>query len=94
MIFFFNEIGSDTALALAAKEATFAYHTAVHRQSFKSSDCKLVSQRFEPKFSLGRTKCKTVVVDVISPICTDELRQELNQVNFVATTIDASNMKK
>ena len=26
--FFFKNIGSDTIIALAAKEATFAYHTA------------------------------------------------------------------
>ena len=36
---FFKYIGSDAALVLAAKEATFAYHTANHGQSFKSSDC-------------------------------------------------------
>ena len=48
--FFFKNIGSDTVLALAAKEATFAYHTATHGQSFRCSDCtsKLISKLFEP----------------------------------------------
>ena len=42
---FFNEIGSNTALALAAKEATSAFHTATRGKSFKRSNCtsKLVS---------------------------------------------------
>jgi len=31
---------SDKFLLLAAKEATFAYHTAIYGQSFKSSDRK------------------------------------------------------
>ena len=35
-------------LMMAAKEATFAYHTASHDFSFKSADCssKLISQLF------------------------------------------------
>ena len=38
---FFKDVGSAfvATLALAAKEATFAYHTATHGQSFRSSDC-------------------------------------------------------
>ena len=37
---FFKDVGSASVatLALAAKEATFAYHTATHGQSFRSSD--------------------------------------------------------
>ena len=37
---FFKDVGSASVatLALAAKEATFAYHTATHRQSLRSSD--------------------------------------------------------
>ena len=83
-LIFFKIIGSDAALALAAKEATFAYHTATHWQNFRSSDCtsKLVSKLFEPKLSLGKTKCEAVVVNVIALMCTDELYQELDQINF------------
>ena len=82
---FFKSIGSDATLALAAKEATFAYHTVAHEQSFRSSDCasKLVLKLFEPKFSLGKTKCEAIVVNVIAPMCTDELHQELDRINFV-----------
>ena len=95
---FFKDVGSASVatLALAAKEATFAYHTATHGQSFRSSDCtsKLVSKLFEPKFSLGKTKCEAIVVKVIAPMCIDEHHQELDQINFVTVSIDASNMKE
>ena len=95
MTSFFKNIGFDAALALAAEEATFAYHTATHGQSFRSSDCtsKLVSKLFEPKFSLGKTKCEAIV-NVIAPMCTDELHQELDRINFVTMTTNASNMKE
>ena len=51
---FFKAASSDESLLLAAKEATFAYPTAIHGQSFKSFDCTfmLVSILFEPKFAL------------------------------------------
>ena len=68
--FFLNEFDSNAGLAIAAKEVTFAYYTANHEQSFKSSGCtpKLVSKLFESKFSLGRTKRKATVVNAISPM--------------------------
>ena len=45
---FFKAASFDESLLLAPKKATFAYRTAIHRQSFKSSDCtsKLVSKLF------------------------------------------------
>ena len=48
----------------------------------------------ETKFSPGRTKREATVINVISPMCADELRLELDKVNFVTITIDASNVKK
>ena len=76
---FFLNIGSDAALALAAKEATFAYHTATHGQGFRSFDftSKFVSKLFEHKFSLRKSKCEAIVVNVIASMCTDELHQVL-----------------
>ena len=95
MTSFFKNIGSDATLALAAK-ATFAYHTAAHGQSFRSSACtsKLVSKLLEPKFSFGKTKYEAIVVNVIAPMCTDELQPELDRIDFVTVTIDASNIKE
>ena len=68
---FFKNVGSVAILTLAAKEATFAYHTATHGESFRSSDCtsKLISKLFAPKFSSGKTKCEPIVVNVIAPMC-------------------------
>ena len=96
MTSFFKNVGSVATLTLAAKEATFAYHTATHGQSFRSSDCtsKLISKLFEPKFSLEKTKCEAIVVNVIAPMCIDELHQELDRINFVTLSIDASSMKE
>ena len=84
MTSFFNKIGSNAELALAAKKTTFAYYTATHEQSFKSSDytSELVAKLFEPNFSLGWTKCKAVVVNIIFPICADELCQRMDQVKL------------
>ena len=92
---FFKNVGSVATLTLAAKKATFSYYTT-HGQSFRSSDCasKLIAKLFEPKFSLGKTKCEAIVVNVIAPMCIDELHQELDPINFVTVSIDASNMKE
>ena len=75
---FFKAADSDQSLKLAAKEATFAYHTAIHGQSFKSFDCtsKLISKFFEPKFALARTKCEAVIVNCIGPMVAADLQQE------------------
>ena len=97
---FFKDFGSASVatLALTSKEATFAYYAATHGQSFGSSDCtsKLVSKLFEPKFSLGKTKCEAIVVKFIAPLCIEELHQELDQIMTLSlcVSIDASNMKE
>jgi len=61
---FFKAPRSDESLLLAAKEATFAYHTGICGQSFKSSDCnlKIFSKFLEPIFAIARTKCESVIV--------------------------------
>ena len=80
---------------MAAKEATFAYHTASHDFSFKSADCssKSISQLFEVKFSLARTKCEAVICSVLAPLSI-ELKEDLKEANFVTVSIDTSNMQE
>nr|CAB3264501.1 Numb protein [Phallusia mammillata] len=92
----FKKVNSNESLISAAKEATFAFHTAIHGQSFKSCDCtsKLIAKLFDPKFSLAKTKCESVVVNCIVPMLVAELRLELKKANFVTVTIDASNRKE
>ena len=93
---FFKAASSTESLLLAVKEATFAYHKAVHGQSFKSSDCtsKLVSKLCEPKFARQRTECEAVLTNCIAPMIAAELRQELNKANFISASISASYRKE
>lgn len=62
-----NHVNKD--FAIGAKEATFAYHTAIHGLSFETSDCasKLRSTLFKPKFGVARTKYRATVVNLIAP---------------------------
>lgn len=82
-------------LQCAAKEVTFAYHTAIHGLSFRTSDCtaKLIKKFFEHKYSGARTKTEAIIVNVISPYIFNELLKDLKDVNFVTLTIDSSNRK-
>jgi len=83
-------------LQCVAKEATFAYHTAIHGLSFRTSNCtaKLIKKFFEPKYSEARTKTEAIIVNVISPYIFNELLKDLRDVNFVTLTIDSSNRKE
>lgn len=94
---FFKHIdATNDELQCAAKEATFAYHTAIHGLSFRTSDCtaKLIKKFFEPKYSGARTKTEAIIVNVISPYIFNELLKDLRDVNFVTLTIDSSNRKE
>jgi hypothetical protein len=76
-------------LVVAAKEATFAYHIAVYSLSFKASDCtsNLRSRFSESKFGIARTNFKATVVNVISPMCNEELHIQLNNSDIVLQSI-------
>lgn len=65
-------------LSLAAQEATFAYHTAVHNHSFKSMDCTtaIVKKLFNDKFRCSQTKCKAIITNVIAPFATKQINEE------------------
>ncbi|GBO26811.1 hypothetical protein AVEN_169302-1 [Araneus ventricosus] len=93
--FFKTASSNDKNLDLAAKEATFAYHTANHSLSFNSNSCssKLISKFFEPKFSLGKTKCEAIVLNAIAPLAQEELKEDLTKSNYVSVSMDASNRK-
>lgn len=91
--FFKNAEPAENELSIAAKEATFAFHTAMHDISFKTSDCssKLISKLFEPKFGSARTKCEAIITGVIAPMATDELHNDLKECNFLSISTDTSN---
>ncbi|GBM43432.1 hypothetical protein AVEN_18603-1 [Araneus ventricosus] len=91
----FFKTASSNDKNLAAKEATFAYHTANQNLSFNSNSCssKLISKFFEPKFSLEKTKCEAIVLNVIAPIAQEELKEDLTKSNYVSLSMGASNRK-
>ena len=93
--FFKKTLLDDGNMLIAAKEATFAYHSAVHNLSFKTADCssKLISKLFEPKFSSARTKTEAIILNAIVPLAAEELKNDLKEINFVTLTADASNRK-
>ena len=78
-----------------AKEAIFAYHSAVHNISFKTADSssKLIAKLFEPKFRSARTKTEAIILNAIVPLVAEESKNDLMEINFVVLTADASNRK-
>jgi hypothetical protein len=53
----------------------------------------LISTFFEPKFTLGKTKCETIILNILAPLALYKLRNDLNKCNFITVSMDASNKK-
>ena len=85
----------DGDMLIAAKEATFANHSAVHNISFKTAGCssKLIAKLFELKFSSAGTKTESIIWHAIVPLAAEELKNDLMEINFVTLTADTSNRK-
>lgn len=86
--FFFLFLSDDPVqdyLVITTKEATFAFHTAIHDMSFKFSDCasKLIS-----KFSAKKIKCETIILSARAPFSVKELNAPLQKTLFVSVTYD------
>jgi hypothetical protein len=94
--FFKNSTAGSADLDLAAKEATFAFHTVCHNLSFNSNGCfsQLVSTFFDKKFHLGKTKSETLVLNVLAPLAMEELKDDLNSSSFISVSMDTSNKKE
>lgn len=91
--FFKNYFFGTDEKKLAIMEGTFAFHTIVHNQSFRSMDCtnKLIKKFHNPKFSCARTKCESIITGVFKEYCEKLLEENLNSVSFVSILSDASN---
>lgn len=82
-----------------AAEATLAYHTVNHHQSFKSVDCmsKLGSivypdSTISKNIRCGKTKTEAIITNVIGPYSLQLLLDTLrNKVSFYSVGTDASN---
>ncbi|VVC27179.1 Hypothetical protein CINCED_3A013232, partial [Cinara cedri] len=77
-------------LKITAEEGMFAFHTIVHNHSFKSMDCTTALIK---KFSCARTKCKSIILNVLAPFAMDQIIDELKAVNFATVMIGTSNHK-
>eukprot|EP00079_Xenopus_tropicalis_P010275 XP_002934983.2 PREDICTED: uncharacterized protein LOC100492546 isoform X1 [Xenopus tropicalis] len=79
--------------SLAFQEGTFAFHTIRHHQSFLSMDCSagLIKRFYERKFSCSKTKCETIITDVLAKWAEDTVLQDIDKVSYVTLLTDASN---
>lgn len=95
MLAFFKRTDLPTAkdLDIAAAEGTWAYHTVQENHSFRSNDCasNLIQTCFEQKFRCARTKSQAIVVNVLAPMATDELKEQLREAHCITLLTDASN---
>jgi hypothetical protein len=75
---------------IAANEGLFAFHAIKHNHSFRSMDCtsSVIRRLHEEKFSCGRTKCESIVVNVVTPFATQQILEELESVKYLTVTVD------
>lgn len=92
---FFKKTDSPNSkdLEVAAMEGAWVYHTVKENHSFRSNDCasKLIQICFEKKFRCARTKTESIVSNVLAPIVTSELKNQLSKCHCVTIFTDASN---
>uniref|UniRef100_A0A8C4S9U8 HAT C-terminal dimerisation domain-containing protein n=1 Tax=Erpetoichthys calabaricus TaxID=27687 RepID=A0A8C4S9U8_ERPCA len=81
-----------------AAEATLAFHTVAHHQSYRSMDCtaglmhKLFADSDTAKnISCGRTKSEAIINCIIGPHSVTKLVQTLNDIRYFGVATDASN---
>lgn len=86
---------TDENKRLAAQEALFAFHTAKHNLSLRSMDCTsaIIKKLFEKRFTCGRTKCKSILVNVLAPFAMREIVTQLKDAKFISVMVDTSNHK-
>jgi len=89
-------VPTENDFLLAAREATFVYHTIIHYHSFRSMSCtsELIRQCLnDKKFTCAKTKTREIVVNVICPYIVDNTLKELSFANYVSVLVDGSNHK-
>lgn len=95
MLTFFKRTNLPTSkdLDIAAAEGAWAFHTVQENQSFRSNDCAshLIQTCFEQKFRCARTKSQAIVVNVLAPMATAELKENLREAHCITLLTDASN---
>jgi hypothetical protein len=75
-------------------EGTFAFHTIIHNQSFRSMDCttKLLKKFHNAKFSCARTKCEAIIKSLFKTYCDNlihvSIKNPISRDVFVTLTSD------
>jgi hypothetical protein len=79
---FTKETIIDECKHIAAEEGLFAFHTIKHNHSFGSTDytSSVIRRLEEEKLSCCRTKCVSVVVNVLAPFTMQQILEELGSV--------------
>jgi hypothetical protein len=67
-----------------AAEGLVPFHTMKHNHSFRTMDCtsSVIRRLHEEKFSCGRTKCESVVSNVLAPFAMQQISEELESVTY------------
>uniref|UniRef100_A0A0A1X7H5 Uncharacterized protein n=1 Tax=Zeugodacus cucurbitae TaxID=28588 RepID=A0A0A1X7H5_ZEUCU len=66
-------------------QGTWAYHTVQHNISFRSNDCtsKIIKRCFDENYSSARTKCESIVCNVLAPHALQPVKADFNAINFI-----------
>jgi hypothetical protein len=93
--YFTKETITDECKHIAAAEGLFAPHTIKYNHSLRFMDRKssVIRGMHEEKFSCGRTKSESTVVNVLAPFPKQQILEELESVKHLTVTADASNHK-
>jgi hypothetical protein len=76
---FTKETMTDECKHIAAEEGVFVFHTIKHNHSFRSSVIRIA---YEGKFSCVRTKCESIVVNVLAAFAMQQIFEELESVTY------------
>ena len=97
---YFCKPGTQTEDNVAAAEATMAFHTVKHHQSYKSNDCTSPLMRklfpdsnISKKYSCARTKVEAIVNNVLSPMSVKYVLNDIQEhdIMYLGVATDSSN---
>lgn len=90
---FFSDNLTTQAQATAAKELGYTYHVATHGISYNSTNCSssLFQTLFDKNYRCKSTKTAALVKNVIAPIITSQVKQDIEKMSFITLMTDASN---
>jgi hypothetical protein len=95
MSYFTKEIITDECKHIAAEEGLFVFYTIKHNHSFTSMDCtsSVIRRLHKEKLSRGRTRCESIVVNVLAPFAMQQILEELESVKYLTVMVDTSDHK-